>query len=304
MAISYEPRGLPRLRDQLVEFSKTDIAHQLSLLDEREGRVYRRDADLAESMRMASATAGADLYYITPEMCELAGAAARSLPDFELGADDPPSRSGLMWFAKPIADHDGDDVPIAICGVTWTVLPRNIRLALLAERDNPFIYKGYSGEMMRQLGFPPVFPLGHWDAPTFAEEDGVPPLIENNKGKAGHHVLAVIKTLWLLLRQPMTAQDDVPADRQERRRLAREGREPSRVRVIRLRRPSGRGSGEPGEPTIWHHRWIVRGHWRMQPHGQGRQQRRPVWIAPFVKGPEDAPMLGGDKVYVFDQPPA
>jgi hypothetical protein len=33
-------------------------------------------------------------------------------------------------------------------------------------------------------------------------------------------------------------------------------------------------------------RWIVRGHWRSQPHGPERSLRRLTWIAPHWKGPE------------------
>jgi len=35
------------------------------------------------------------------------------------------------------------------------------------------------------------------------------------------------------------------------------------------------------------HRHIVRGHYRNQPYGHGRQERKRIWIAPFWKGPED-----------------
>jgi hypothetical protein len=35
------------------------------------------------------------------------------------------------------------------------------------------------------------------------------------------------------------------------------------------------------------HRHIVRGHYRNQPIGEGRKERKTIWIAPFWKGPED-----------------
>lgn len=38
-------------------------------------------------------------------------------------------------------------------------------------------------------------------------------------------------------------------------------------------------------------RFIVRGHWKMQPHGPGRQQRKVIWIQPYWKGDEGMPML-------------
>lgn len=35
------------------------------------------------------------------------------------------------------------------------------------------------------------------------------------------------------------------------------------------------------------HRFIVRGHYRNQPHGPGRRDRKSIWIEPFFKGPEE-----------------
>lgn len=37
-------------------------------------------------------------------------------------------------------------------------------------------------------------------------------------------------------------------------------------------------------------RYLVRGHWRQQPHGTGRALRRAQWIEPFWKGMQDAPI--------------
>jgi len=50
----------------------------------------------------------------------------------------------------------------------------------------------------------------------------------------------------------------------------------------------------------WEHRWIVRGHWREQPYGPNRSERRRVWIAPYIKGPEGKPMIENTKVYTYD----
>lgn len=43
-----------------------------------------------------------------------------------------------------------------------------------------------------------------------------------------------------------------------------------------------------GAPTV---QFIVRGHWRNQVHGPGRQHRKRIWIEPFWKGPEDSRVL-------------
>lgn len=40
-----------------------------------------------------------------------------------------------------------------------------------------------------------------------------------------------------------------------------------------------------------HSRFVVRGHWRNQPHGPAHQLRRRQWIQPHWKGPETGPQL-------------
>jgi hypothetical protein len=57
------------------------------------------------------------------------------------------------------------------------------------------------------------------------------------------------------------------------------------------------------EAREYSHRWIVRGHMRNQPIGPrntaGGQERMRVWIAPYVKGPEDKPLVLKDRVQLF-----
>ncbi len=36
---------------------------------------------------------------------------------------------------------------------------------------------------------------------------------------------------------------------------------------------------------------LVRGHWKRQVHGVGRAERRTIWVQPYWRGPEDAPIL-------------
>lgn len=60
------------------------------------------------------------------------------------------------------------------------------------------------------------------------------------------------------------------------------------ITVVTLRRPKGIPSGEANH-VDWHQRWIVSGHWRWQPYGDGTV--RQIWIAPYVKGPEDKPLV-------------
>lgn len=60
-----------------------------------------------------------------------------------------------------------------------------------------------------------------------------------------------------------------------------------RYNVIGYDMPDFAKRGE-GDPLLV--RTLVTGHWRNQPHGAGKTQRRLQWIEPFWRGPEDAPI--------------
>jgi hypothetical protein len=73
--------------------------------------------------------------------------------------------------------------------------------------------------------------------------------------------------------------------------------------VVDVRRRVREGSEpEPGEeerPAVEHDfRWPVRGHWRLQPCGTGRAERRKIWIDAYVAGPEDKPLKTRTRVSV------
>lgn len=90
-----------------------------------------------------------------------------------------------------------------------------------------------------------------------------------------------------------------PVTRAARRRLERERDlrdvEPL-VRVVELRTPhytdappaSALQEADAGS-VEWRVRWFVRGHWRRQWH-PSLQAHKPLWIAPYIKGPEGLPI--------------
>lgn len=65
-------------------------------------------------------------------------------------------------------------------------------------------------------------------------------------------------------------------------------------KVVRPRDPND-PDHEPQE-VIWNHRWIVDGHWRNQylPSTGGHRLQ---WIHPFVKGPDDRPLIVKDRIH-------
>lgn len=294
VVIQLRPTDLPRLRDDLIAFARTDVAAQLRELDFDEKRLPTEP--VADSMKHAVwGLQEGELFYVSAEMAELVEAAARTLPPFVLSADDPPSKAGLAWFARPVMDHDGDDRPVRVVALSWQVTGQTVQVGTYVDRDAYAVTGAFSGGELAKLrhNFPPVFPIGSW-VETIRDDGELVPIGE----MPGRHLLASAKTMWLLMRQPLASVTTADFGRPARRRAAREGRAIPPVRVIELRRPDGASSSEGGGRQ-WHHRWIVRGHWRMAACGVGRTERRPVWISPHVKGPRDMPLIGGEKVYAW-----
>lgn len=103
--------------------------------------------------------------------------------------------------------------------------------------------------------------------------------------------------MWLLkllafLNSPYIPRRRERVQRAERRLAAPFGAVPD-VTFMDLRLPTP-GSQTPGEATgegrEWKHRWIVRGHNRAQWY-PSEGAHHVIYIAPYIKGPEDAPLL-------------
>lgn len=110
----------------------------------------------------------------------------------------------------------------------------------------------------------------------------------------------LIRIAWTLLNEPV--EQDVTATTVVAERLSpgkgRRHRDTD-VSIIDVRRPSGVRYAPSGREVEHDHRWSVRGHWRNQPFGPGRAQRRRIWIDSFVCGPEDKPLIHRPKVSVI-----
>jgi hypothetical protein len=100
--------------------------------------------------------------------------------------------------------------------------------------------------------------------------------------------------LCSFLASPFIPKRQERASRAARREAKRLGRpvEDELVTFVILRRPATRhhDGDAPADGVEWRHRWLVSGHVRAQWY-PSEQAHRLIWIAPYLKGPEDAPML-------------
>lgn len=106
---------------------------------------------------------------------------------------------------------------------------------------------------------------------------------------------ALIQTAWRIAAQLVRVQER--PQRQMWRDALRKGVRHKDVTVIRLRRARDRYEGE-GEGKALSVRFVVRGHWRNQWYSSLKEHRQ-IWIAPYVKGPDDAPLRVTERAWEF-----
>lgn len=110
-------------------------------------------------------------------------------------------------------------------------------------------------------------------------------------------------SLWLS--QRVLVEEPAQASRGARRR-AEKIAGTSEVRVVRLRRTEHAAESEDAERAAgeggrsYSCQWVVRGHWRNQYYATVKAHR-PIWIDPYVKGPDEAPLKTSKTIFAVDR---
>lgn len=319
-----EARELPSIRNQLCDLM-TDpryLAYHEDLA--AQGRIlipYTDDPAINAKIQLdqeRQRLADARLYWVSPEMTELAVTAAQSLPE-GLCIDDMcrPAPCGFVVFGQPIGSYVGDqfnDRTVDIAAVSWGPVDGDHSdlpvtwVSFYSPRDDGYIRQNFH----RVTGMVPhgftvedvigVTPKWQWDNellfPATVTMGDLDTFHEQSKTSYDESTLPWLKVLcstWLLMDQPGVAEtDEERATRQMRRRDQRQGMRTSDVQLIYLRRerkphtPRGKAAGSGGrEYSV---RWPVGGHWRRVRCGEGGKDRRWAYIALHIRGPIGKPL--------------
>lgn len=313
----YTPRNLPDLRLRMLDFWNDPAHHSWTKNVEDPATV---DTDgLARDVR--DTLQHAHMFHVDRATSSIAATTepdTLSMTEYGFMPWDLPAPCGLMYLDTGwlLADGTWQDVVL-----TWnTTPPENeegdqgrmelhvhgpkqvVARALEQEREErPQLYpqRADGGVLDRQSPYQqsqPEFVLTRTMGVSFAEAG-------HECGYYGHEreTISLVQLLFAtchLMRQQLAENHTAVPTRPARRRHQRAGLEPPSVRTLQLR-PSVRQTLASSAPdTEWRHQWVVRGHWRRQWY-PSIEAHRPVWIAPFMKGPADAPVLGGQKVYTI-----
>ncbi|MFC8953638.1 hypothetical protein ACFT8P_13525 [Streptomyces sp. NPDC057101] len=247
-------------------------------------------------------------FWVSPDMVNVIEAAQETLPDDTVLLEEPPANHGFLMLAAPFTlrcDNPRcfDDHPF--CGLWWRRVHRVLPVAgqttsavqggLLLQWLSPA-----HNEREREHFGSPVVPAGAGIFLPAGRPLAMRRSIEAQAIRPESTVLSrYARTMWILMQQPLAEVKALDTPRPQRRRLKRAGQKPGPVNVVALRSsPSAPACSEQKTNVEWTHRWIVRGHWRRQWHPR-LQARRPIWIHEHVKGPEDKPLVVGEKVIAW-----
>lgn len=285
--------------------------------------------NLAREManRLNDAVQQAHAYYVDESMTDLIIWAAAGLDSTDaFRFDEVPTENGFIYLPKPIPMQDARGAEMLIHAIVW--MP--IWVSTSTQKDAPYIpgvafytFNDYNkqpdsiGLKLIEGGLRPE-KYGRWGLvgiQSIEEGTRIGPEVVGLTEKKRESLIAeganptaftnlnrIMHAYWLLLNQTITDVSDSEIPRQYAKR-AKRAKLPQRVTIIRMRRREGHSHGETD--VEWHHQWVVRGHWAWrvcgedhplaEPHPKGGFRAR-VWIAPYVKGPEDKPLVTSEKV--------
>lgn len=255
----------------------------------------------------------ADPYFVSAEMCEVVEAAKETFDPEKLYPTDFLSPTGFVYYEQPFIIPDRYDREINIAAFSWSPI-----IGMAEEDPDPAVvqqridqgmsrYDGHGDEEGPLNGVaitiyeanpkddpwppnaPPLLPMHltpWWFGMAFEGNE----IDHEGKSTGARWWWSVAQVTLRLMQQQMAHRRRERPERPLRREAARSGFPEREVVVVRLRREKREGQDEPQSEANYSHRFIVSGHWRNQWYPKANLHRQ-IWISPYVKGPEDAPLV-------------
>jgi hypothetical protein len=297
-------RDLPPLRDELFAWlARPERQEVYRMLGARYGWAGRKaSSEVSDGVlaRERGAVRVAELFYVSSDMTDVAESAGRTLPSVSLLREDLPAERGVMVFDRPIGnwedeDHGGRVASIVAC--SWWCDAEAVFICFYSWRDLNLQSAQSAGDLTEE----DVARLMR-EQPRLVHdnESRIPFGVEHSFAQISGSILdtwgRTVLSAWLLMQQPgVSTREPYRYGQMDRKWLKRRRLQQSPITVVRLRYAATARHGDGGMGREYHHRWMVRGHWRRQWY-PSRGAHIPLWIAPHIKGPEDAPIKTGERV--------
>ncbi|MGY0234054.1 hypothetical protein [Longispora urticae] len=314
----FDASGNPACRQYLAEF--------VHLSAERRGGTAQPAVIDAVDRCVVGAWQHGEAYVLAPAMTAVVAAAASAL-DLTgeiVGFDEAPESMGVLFLPEPIRLRRQDGRLSTLGAISWSTFgtatatswllcgwaDRNAgdpqdaafdqAIAMrpdLARQFGPYVLLNMDNLPAdkpvpeRQMADAVNEPCYEWQAGP----DGA--VVIDDAAHATGALIALLYSFWRIQAQPLATVERPPLDRGTRRRADRAGIKHS-TRVVMLRRTKSVSEAGAGESARQYKvQWVVRGHWRRLTNSEGHRYR--TWVNAHIKGPDDAPLLGGDKVNIL-----
>jgi len=311
--VQYSPRVMPRIRN--------DLAKELRHFPTRPNMSFNQTTinyfkEIADSIEHSS-----EMWWVSEDMSKLAWDVAISgtEPD-DLDEKELPAPSGIMWLngggGPALLTKRLPDAQFFETGETPSELLSINAIAWYTPSARSSGIEGLDIGKPRFMGLTASPALAHdstqWDS-VLSPLDVESNLIDSLRipTYVTFYNLKFLPRKLALIIMRLAREESLGEKREETignsagggRKKAKNKKIETVTCALLRRREYASESEREAEAREYSHRWIVRGHMRNQPVGPrnaiGGQRHERVWIAPYIKGPEDKPLVLKDRVQVW-----
>lgn len=301
----------------LYSWSKTSLGHRVF-----QGFLDSLNTKIGTNFNFESWAGGvlgpfrdAPVYLVTREMSNLLLKAAESMDDQRLLESDLPSPDGVMILSEYLTFKEVHGKTCRTCAMSWKSVQYpevdgrfGVLVGFWSDMQDPLdeVNQGIFRDVLERhsdmLGQLPRLSLLHFTAFEFGKTLKESEREEGQKESVKPDYLVLV-AFFAMCQQRVAVRETAHLPRQIRRGIERKTKSKvQEIQVVTLRRAVPKRPHSDHDPigVNWDHRWIVGGatggFWRQQWY-PSLQDHRQIWIDPFVKGPEDKPLLVKDQVF-------
>lgn len=242
----------------------------------------------------------AEPIYVSDDATLLIEEAQRTFRPEKLLESDLFTAVAFMLLPRPITLNDRQNKRVSVRALSWMRLDwtepggqerRGVWVSAYSHRSDP----SERGPLPYIPGFPDLTLL-HGQVLTFDRPWRAPEDATAAERDAMVEWQTTLQAIFRLTSQLIHTRHR--PHRSARRSAERAGlKAVEEITVIQLRRTREDDASEHHDAN-YSHRFIVRGHWRNQWYAS-LDEHRQIWIAPFVKGPDDKPLVTKKRVFEF-----
>jgi hypothetical protein len=266
--------------------------------------IYKQVIPLLPSTLMLSTP-----IFVAAEMCELVNHAREGFEPEPMLKEDFIVPWGFVYFEEPLYVLDRNQKPVSMGAFSWGPVGHSLDdegygegvvitffSSAWAVKDG---FHEFHLKAMADFGAPEL-QIVHIAPVLFGIDPELESTDENGNPTGAKEWWQTIQTCLRLMQQHISERKAERPPRAARRRAESAGKKETDVMVIRLRRAHVEHATGETKEIPWSHQWIVNGHWRNHYYPKLKTHRQ-IWIHPYVKGPEDRPLVYKRRAYQWDR---